>query len=127
MNNSELIPVTCALILFNSKVLAVQRSEHMNLPLKWEFPGGKQEPGESLEACLKREIQEELNMEIEVGKALSPVSKAPIMLYPFLCSTSHPELHLSEHKAYVWADKADLAKLDWAEADIPVVQEFLSL
>lgn len=127
MNKPELISVTCALILFDNKVLAVQRSEYMNLPLKWEFPGGKQEPGESLEACLKREILEELNMDIEVGKALSPVSKAPIVLYPFLCRTNNPELSLSEHKAYVWANKEELETLDWAEADIPVVQEYLSL
>ncbi|TNE81649.1 MAG: (deoxy)nucleoside triphosphate pyrophosphohydrolase [Bacteroidetes bacterium] len=127
MNNSQLIPVTCAIIQYDSKVLAVQRSESMNLPLKWEFPGGKQEAGESLQECLKREIKEELNMDIIVGQALSPVVKPPIVLHPFLCSTADASLHLSEHKTFVWADAKELQALDWAEADIPVLEEWLSL
>ncbi len=60
-----MLQVTCAIIEKNGKILCAQRSEKMNLPLKWEFPGGKIEENESLEACLKREIREEL--EIETG------------------------------------------------------------
>ncbi len=53
-----MLQVTCAIIEKNGKILCAQRSEKMNLPLKWEFPGGKIEENESLEACLKREIRE---------------------------------------------------------------------
>ena len=62
----DLIKVTCAIILFDQKILVVQRSEDMMLPLKWEFPGGKIEKEESEENCIIREIKEELN----AGKGL---------------------------------------------------------
>jgi len=58
------IQVTCAIILNEDKVLCAQRSEIMPLPLKWEFPGGKIEKGESPAECLKREILEEVGIEI---------------------------------------------------------------
>ncbi|MGV8815207.1 MAG: NUDIX domain-containing protein [Gelidibacter sp.] len=67
------IPVTCAIIHFGNKVLAVQRSETMSLPLKWEFAGGKIEPGESEEECIKREIFEELNIHINLKRKLTAV------------------------------------------------------
>jgi 8-oxo-dGTP diphosphatase len=69
--NNEIISVTCAIIIYNEKILAVQRGPHMNLPLKWEFPGGKIEKNETEEACIKREIKEELNIEITLLKKLS--------------------------------------------------------
>jgi 8-oxo-dGTP diphosphatase len=62
------IKVTCAIIEKESDVLVVQRSEKMSLPLKWEFPGGKIENGESEEGCIVREIKEELNLDIDVSK-----------------------------------------------------------
>ena len=52
----KIIPVTCAIIHFGNKILAVQRSKLMILPLKWEFPGGKIQSGESEKDCVKREI-----------------------------------------------------------------------
>ncbi|WP_251795780.1 MULTISPECIES: NUDIX domain-containing protein [unclassified Arenibacter] len=66
------IIVTCAIIESENQVLVVQRSENMKLPLKWEFPGGKIEKGESEQDCLIREIREELNIEIELMKRLTP-------------------------------------------------------
>ncbi|TNF39155.1 MAG: NUDIX domain-containing protein, partial [Cytophagales bacterium] len=68
----KIIPVTCALIFSEGKVLATRRSQTMDLPGKWEFPGGKVEEDESTEECLKREIQEELSIEIEIFEKLSP-------------------------------------------------------
>lgn len=62
--------VTCAIIENEGKVLCAQRSEKMNLPLKWEFPGGKVEGDEDLITCLKREIKEELGVEIAVLEQL---------------------------------------------------------
>ena len=58
--------VACAIIEQDDKILAVQRSERMNLPLKWEFPGGKIKRGESPEQCVVREVLEELNLQIAV-------------------------------------------------------------
>lgn len=81
--------VTCAIIEHHNKILICQRSKRMKLPLKWEFPGGKVEIGESKEDCLKREIQEELGLEVEIGSALTMVEhndpEFSLCLYPFLC------------------------------------------
>lgn len=64
------IKVTCAIIEMDGKVLCAQRSENMSLPLKWEFPGGKLEEGESFKDGLAREIQEELGIQIKVLEVL---------------------------------------------------------
>ena len=64
--------VTCAIIFLQNKILAVQRGKRMSMPMKWEFPGGKIEQGEAEIDCIKREIREELNIEIEVLERLTP-------------------------------------------------------
>lgn len=126
-----MINVTCAIIEHNEKILVVQRSEFMKLPLKWEFPGGKIENNESKEACIKREIKEELNIEIKLISRLTPVTfKYPsvvINLTPFIATYLKGEIILFEHKQYKWLLKEELLNLDWAEADIPIVEEFLKL
>lgn len=125
------IAVTCGIILWNQRVLCVQRSEHMHLPFKWEFPGGKIEAEEDPTACLLREIQEELNLSIEIFESLTPVDfqypgKQPINLIPMIARCSCPELILREHASFVWLAPELLMTLDWAEADIPVVLEFVN-
>ncbi|MBB6500049.1 (deoxy)nucleoside triphosphate pyrophosphohydrolase [Pedobacter cryoconitis] len=125
-----MIDVSCALITdYNGQVLVTQRSAVMHLPLKWEFPGGKVEPGESAEACLYREIREELGVDIKILNPL-PVSiydqgDRIIRLLPFQCVLIGGEINLTEHAAFLWLLPEDLKKLDWAEADIPVVQYYL--
>ena len=125
------IHVTCAIILVDEKVLVVQRSEHMKLPLKWEFPGGKIENGESEEACIKREIEEEINIKIELIAKLSPSNyhypKFSIKLIPFIAKYVDGDIKLLEHKQYRLLKKEELAGLDWADADIPILNEFLGL
>ncbi|WP_323027200.1 (deoxy)nucleoside triphosphate pyrophosphohydrolase [Gelidibacter japonicus] len=125
------IPVTCAIIYFENKILAVQRSKTMKLPLKWEFPGGKIEFGESEEDCVKREILEELNIHIEIKERLTPVTHTypdfKIKLIPYTADYLSGELKLKEHADYVFLEKDELHTLDWAEADIPIVKEILTL
>ena len=118
-----MIHVTCAIIENNGKVLCAQRSEFMTLPLKWEFPGGKVENGESLEACLCREIREELGLEIVIIEKLPPgkhvyANDKPILLFPFRCRISGGDILLREHKQVKWLAPKKLKKLDWADADI---------
>ncbi|WBL43583.1 (deoxy)nucleoside triphosphate pyrophosphohydrolase [Algoriphagus halophytocola] len=124
------ILVTCALILKVGKVLCTQRSEYMRLPGKWEFPGGKVEQGESPEACLRREIAEELDIAIKILGSLSPIQhsydgKVRIRLLPYLCEWQSGVLNLQEHQRYCWRGEKDLKELDWAEADQPIVEELL--
>jgi len=126
-----MINVTCAIIYFKNKILVTQRSEKMKLPLKWEFPGGKLEDNESDIDCIKREIKEEINIEIDLINQLSnsvfDYGTFKINLIPFIANYVSGEIILSEHKDYKLLDKSELSNLDWAEADLPIVEEFLKL
>ena len=126
------IPVVCALIIRNGSVLCAQRSERMALPLKWEFPGGKLEPNELPEAALKREILEELGVEIQIESALQVSEYSydgvrTIRLIPFLASIidcNEPKAH--EHSEIRWVPNSELMQLDWAAADVPIVLEYIN-
>ncbi|MET1054590.1 MAG: (deoxy)nucleoside triphosphate pyrophosphohydrolase [Pedobacter sp.] len=126
-----MIDVTCALIIgHKGKILVAQRSSSMRLPLKWEFPGGKVEAGEEAGECLLREIAEELNVEVEIIRAMLPSEhdngQQAIRLIPFICRIKSGDIQLTEHAAIVWLEPEKLDTLDWAEADIPVVQQYLA-
>jgi 8-oxo-dGTP diphosphatase len=127
----QMITVTCAIIENGGRVLCAQRSELMNLPMKWEFPGGKVEAGEEPEECLKREIREELGVEIIiVERLISNIHTYPdqksFELIPFRCRLAGGKLDVKEHKLVKWLKRADLRELDWAEADIPVLNHYLA-
>ncbi|MEM0997269.1 MAG: (deoxy)nucleoside triphosphate pyrophosphohydrolase [Bacteroidota bacterium] len=119
--------VTCALICREGRVLCTQRSSTMSLPLKWEFPGGKLEPGEAAERCVVREIAEELDLHIQVLERGPSVHKqfAPereIELIPFVARLESGTLFLHEHAAAQWCTPDQLNQLDWAPADVSIVR-----
>lgn len=123
------IRVTCAIIVKNNRVLCAQRSENMSHPLLWEFPGGKIEAEETASACIIREIKEELNIDIKISEELeshyhSYPQKKEIELIPFICSYIGGNFMLKEHKEIRWVCFSELNQLDWAEADLTIV-EFL--
>lgn len=122
-----MIDVTCAIVIDKGKVLAVQRSESMHMPLKWEFPGGKVEQGEDYESSLVREVKEELDLTVQIIGSLMPVeydyADFTIQLIPFLAKIISGQLCLTEHKDHRWLSWDELFLLDWAEADKPVVGE----
>lgn len=125
------LKVTCAIITIDGKILAVQRSRTMSMPMKWEFPGGKIEPTETEMECIKREIREELGIEIEVQERLTPsIHQYPsftIELIPYTAHYLSGDLKLKEHNSYVLMNRDELDRLDWAEADIPIVKEIMKL
>ena len=125
------LKVTCAIITIDGKILAVQRSRTMSLPMKWEFPGGKIEPAETEVECIKREIREELGIEIEVQERLTPsIHQYPsftIELIPYTAHYLSGDLKLKEHHNYVLMNRDELDRLDWAEADWAIVREVMSL
>ena len=125
-----MIIVTCAIIEKEGMVLCAQRSESMHLPLKWEFPGGKKKEGESPEACLRREISEELGIEVEISGRLpsnehSYPGRNTFELVPFRCCIKAGSPVAREHLQIMWVRISDLPSLDWAGADIPVMENYL--
>ncbi|PDS26731.1 (deoxy)nucleoside triphosphate pyrophosphohydrolase [Flavobacterium branchiophilum] len=126
-----MIKVICAIIIYKNKILVTQRGVKMKLPLKWEFPGGKLKENESEIECIKREIKEELNIEIEVLRSLSnnihDYGFFKINLIPFISTYVSGEITLFEHNDFKLLDKSELLNLDWAEADLPILEEFLKL
>jgi 8-oxo-dGTP diphosphatase len=122
------IRVSCAIIERDGLVLAAQRSGSMSLPLKWEFPGGKIKEGESPEDCLSRELIEEMEIQPAVGHPLPPSThyydEFTVTLFPFVCSIHSGTITLHEHAAVTWLAPLDLASLDWAEADRPVLESY---
>jgi 8-oxo-dGTP diphosphatase len=125
------LQVTCALIKDpQGRVLVAQRSATMRHPDCWEFPGGKQDAGESLAQCLVREIAEELGLHIRLTGALPPVTHdyAPplIQLWPFCAEIVGGTLHLREHAQVQWLEPKQLPSLDWAAADVPIVAYYVA-
>lgn len=124
------IRVTCGIILKDDKVLIVQRSSKMSLPLKWEFPGGKVNEQESEEECLMRELKEELNISVRIVRRLSPnvhnYGSFVIELVPFVVVYTDGEIVLSEHCAKAYVAKNELGDFDFAPADLPILGEYLS-
>ena len=123
------ILVTCAIIERDGLVLAAQRSSSMSMPGKWEFPGGKINPGERPEDCLYREIVEELAIDIAISKPLPQSTHAypqiTVTLHPFICSIKAGAITLHEHTAVTWLPPERLPALDWSEADLPVLYAYL--
>ena len=127
----DAIQVVAAAIFQNDKVLSVQRAEHEKeyVSLKWEFPGGKVEVGESREEALAREIREELSVDIEVSEFLMTVEHTypgfHLTMHVFKCVLDEGEIALNEHVALKWLSIDELDQLDWAAADIPVVKSLM--
>lgn len=125
-----MIKVSCAIILNqDGEILVAQRSANMSMPLKWEFPGGKLEPNETAEVCLHRELMEELNIEVQIIEQLPAnlhaYSNFTIELIPFLCKYVKGAMLLKEHAQIEWVHPTELLALDWADADVPIVKNFL--
>lgn len=129
-NPSAPVPVVCAVIERAGLILLAQRPPNKLLPLKWEFAGGKVEPGEAPAVAIVREIREELGCEITIVRALSPFThdygRVVIEMIPFVCSLApnSPAPHPHEHVALAWAKLDDLATYDLAAADFPVIDAY---
>ncbi len=122
------IEVVASIIDFNGKMLCVQRniSKFEYISNKYEFPGGKVEKGETKEAALIREIQEELGMVIyDLSHFLTVEHTYPdfkITMHTYKCKVDIPDLKLSEHVDFKWLSANEMTGLDWAAADIPIVK-----
>ena len=114
------IQVAAAIITKDRKILATERSDGSKRG-KWEFPGGKLEPGETAEAAVVREIREELDAEIRV---LAPYYHLEydypdfhLSMQCFLCELMQPHMERKEHMAWKWLSREELDSVPWLPAD----------
>lgn len=114
------IEVVAAIIRRGDQVFATQRG-YGDWKDWWEWPGGKQEPGEKPEQALRREIREELDADIQIDKYLTTVEwdypQFHLTLHCYMCSLRSDALHLNEHEAARWLDADHLASVRWLPAD----------
>ena len=119
----EPIDVVAAVIEHDGLFLACRRAAHKAAAGKWEFPGGKVEPGESPEAALVREIREELGIPITVLGGLTTDVTGPVRLICLHARLGDERPSAStDHDALRWVRRAELSELDWADADLPAVR-----
>ncbi|MFP3869445.1 MAG: 8-oxo-dGTP diphosphatase MutT [Syntrophobacteria bacterium] len=113
--------VIAALIREDEKILIAQRGRNKRFGWQWEFPGGKVNRGETPEACLRREIKEELDLEIKVDEHFCTVHhRYPdfhIELMSFWCSVAGGSLYLKEHEQVQWVTIPEMGNYDFVEAD----------
>lgn len=129
MTDPDYIPVTAAVIVNNGKIL-IARRKHAYMGYHWEFPGGKLEENETLEECLRREIKEELGIDIAVGNLISSRKhvincQTAIMLYAYEAKHISGELVLNDHEAIAWVTPEELHKYAFPDPDWQVVKEIL--
>jgi A/G-specific adenine glycosylase len=119
--------VTAAVIRRGKKVLLAQRPSEGLLGGMWEFPGGKVEPGESLEECLRRELREELGIEIRVGEAFGIYHHAfthfRITLHAFLCELTGGTPRPVQAAAVRWVSLNDLADYPMGKVDRQIARK----
>ncbi len=117
--------VVGAAILAGGRVLLTRRGPALDMAGKWEFPGGKVEPDEAPAAALAREVAEELGLAIEVGDFLGRgsalVAGRRIVLDVYAAASAGGEPRLAEHDAAAWVGPGELDRLDWPEADLPIL------
>lgn len=118
--------VTAAIIKRENRVLIAERAPGENLSGQWEFPGGKIEPGETPQECLKREIREELEVDIDVldffGESIYEYHSGSIKLIAFWCKWISGDFRLNVHSRIEWVTRQQLDLYDFAPADLPLVE-----
>ena len=121
-----MIDVVAAVIKKNNKYFIAQRNRHKHLGLQWEFPGGKVDEGEIIENALKREILEELSLNINIIKKITSIrykdEKINIILHYFMCKPLNEIIKLSEHENMKWVDKNDLVDFNLTLGDSKIIK-----
>ena len=126
------VEVVAGVIFCADEILCVQRPQNKlhYISEKFEFPGGKVEEGETQEEALHRELSEELNLSIKIKSffltVVHPYPDFELTMHSFICEVDSKELTLNEHIDQKWLKINELNQLDWAAADIPIVDKLVS-
>jgi mutator protein MutT len=126
----RVIEVAAGLVFREGRLLIAQRRDGDHLGGLWEFPGGKRDPGESYEACLRRELLEELGIEVEVGDLYQEVEHAyperSVRLRFFLCRWTRHEPVALGCKAFEWVGRESLGAYAFPAADEHLLESLLN-
>jgi len=126
------VEVVAGVIFCKDLILCVQRPKNKfhYISQKFEFPGGKIEEGETKEEALNRELLEELSLSTKITSFfMTVIHEYPdfeLTMHSFICEVDSKELTLHEHIDHKWLNINELTDLDWAAADIPIVNKLIS-
>ena len=120
--------VVAALIFKDGEVLVCQRTRHQTMPLKWEFPGGKIEEGEQPRHALRRELEEELGIEAQIGEEVKRIrheypNGGAVELRFYAVRQYRGEIENRIFRDVQWSPRSKLQSYDFLEADLELVQE----
>ena len=123
----EPVKVTAAILEKDGRIIIAQRKSTDHLAGKWEFPGGKIETGESPEACLARELNEEFHIDVSIGEYLGSIvhhyDHISIELMAYRTFWDGGKINSTDHKDYKWVTIDELEQYDFAPADQPFVEK----
>ncbi len=127
--------VVAAIIIYNKQILCMQRGKAREeyISCKYEFPGGKIENGETGPEALMREIQEEMGLSVAIAEedffctVHHTYPDFELTMHSYLCPVESPEFVRREHVDHKWMDPVELDSLDWAEADLPIVEKLMEM
>ena len=126
MNNRKNLEVVAAIFRKENTIFATEKG-YGEFKGYWEFPGGKVEPGESLEEALRREIREELQVEIHIEEKFTELDydypHFHLTMHCYFCSVLSGEITLVEATDARWLKKEELNTVNWLPADISLIEE----
>jgi mutator protein MutT len=127
MPDRKSIDVTAGLVFRDGKLLITQRKPDSHLGGLWEFPGGKLECGETFEAALVRELDEELAIDVEVGPLIEEIThdypEKSVRLKFFKCAWLRKEPHPHDVHAFAWITPAELCSYEFPAADARLLDQ----
>lgn len=125
------IEVVAGILFYKDEILCVQRPKNKlhYISEKFEFPGGKIEENETRVEALKRELFEELNLSVKINSFfMTVIHNYPdfeLTMHSYICEIETKDIVLNEHISLQWLKIEELNSLDWAGADIPIVNKLM--